>query len=382
MSTLEPWQEAAEISSTDYLKRFVYQHMEDSLCGSLPHVLKPLPMKPTVMGFDSPHQTGDHISYDMLTRGPFYLMTSHFTKIAPHAPVRGAHRHMPAPELFCTGGKGWEWNDGVSYDFETYDLLTVPPYTIHQHGGDPEIGCDIYVPEDGRIEHILGLIWREQHKLNEKPVFPEGTEPIYEKKDNEEKLVGYRIKKGVLGITKDIEVILGPEPNREATFQARRSADVWTAPVENTYDRYLKLLYDEVGLCRRSPHVIKFREEPWEWTPQGRLKWLMHPAMESATKRKDIYFYEIPAASRSGKHRHVAEELIYVLEGRGYDVHDGERWEWEQGDLICIPTMTAHQHFNLGKGAALLLGAMSSTYIMLGVGGIEQLEDAPEYTAP
>jgi len=371
---LEPWREIQPVA--DKLKRFVYQHQEDSLANSLPHVLKQLPMKPTVMGMDSPHQTGDHLCYDMLTRGPHYLMTSHFTRIAPEAPVRGMHRHIGAPSLFCLTGKGWEWNDGETYHFETYDLLTVPPYTVHQHGGDKEIGCTIYVPEDGRVHHILGLIWREQHKLNEKPVFPQGTEPIY---GDEGKLLGYRIKKGVLGIEKDIEVILGPEPNREAVFQARRAAGSWEAPVENTYDRYLKLMHDEAKLCRTAPHVVLEKEEPWESTPHGKLKWLVHPSMQLATKRKWIYFHEIPPGSRSGQHRHMSEELILVLEGRGYDIHDGERWEWEQGDLICIPSMTAHQHFNLGSSRALFLGAMPSTYLHLGLGGIEQLEDAPEY---
>ncbi|MGH7817518.1 MAG: cupin domain-containing protein, partial [Candidatus Binatia bacterium] len=111
----------------------------------------------------------------------------------------------------------------------------------------------------------------------------------------------------------------------------------------------------------------------------GRIKWLIHPEMVIATKRKYIYFHEIPAGSRSGRHRHVSEELILVLQGKGYDIHDGERWNWEQGDLICIPGMTEHQHFNSGADPARLLCAMPATYINLGVGGIEQLEDAPEY---
>ncbi|MBI2985396.1 MAG: cupin domain-containing protein [Deltaproteobacteria bacterium] len=374
---LEPWREAQKVA--DNLKRFVYQRQEDSLASSLPHVLKQLPMKPTVMGMDSPHQTGDHLAYDMLTRGPHYCMTSHFTRIAPNAPVRGVHRHIGAPSLFCLTGKGWERNDGETYLFETYDLLTVPPYTVHQHGGDKEIGCVIFVPEEGRVHHIMGLIWREQHKLSEKPTFPQGTEPIY---DAEGKLLGYRIKKGVLGVTKDIEVILGPEPNREAVFQARRAAGSWKGAAENTYDRYLKLMHDEADLCRNAPHVVLEKEEPWEWTAQGKLKWMVHPSMDLATKRKWIYFHEISAGSRSGRHRHVSEELALVLEGRGFDIHDGERWEWEQGDLICIPSMTAHQHFSLGSSRALLLCAMPCAYTNLGVGGIEQLEAAPEYTAP
>ena len=370
---LEPWREVQPVS--DQVKRYVYQRQEDSRAGSLPHVLKQLPMKPTVMGMDSPHQTGDHVCYDMLTRGPLYCMTSHFTRVAPQAPVRGVHRHIGAPSLFCITGKGWEWNDGETYLFETFDLLIVPPYTMHQHGGDKEIGCTIYVPETGRIGNLLGLTWREQHKLSEKPTFPEGTEPIH---NEEGKLIGYRIKKGVLGITKDIEVILGTEPNRAATFNARLSATEWTVPVENTYDRYLKLHSDESLFCRKVDHVAREAESPWEWTRQGKLKWLVDPSTETATNHAWIYFQEIPPGSRSGQHRHLSEELILVLEGRGYDIHDGERWDWEQGDLICVPTMTAHQHFNLGSSRALLLSAAPSVYAHFGLGGIEQFEDAPE----
>src|SRR6185436_12420374 len=106
-------------------------------------------------------------------------------------------------------------------------------------------------------------------------------------------------------------------------------------------------------------------------TRQERINWLIHPDMRIATKRKYIYFHEISPRSRSGRHRHMAEELILVLEGKGYDVHDGERWNWEQGDLICIPGMTVR-----------LLCAFPATYLNLGVGGIEQLEDAPEWVTP
>src|SRR5438067_297869 len=146
-ATLTPWQEAQQGTTSDDVKRVVFQTKEEDLANSLPHVLEQLPKQPTVQGMDSPHQMGDHLAYDMLTRGPTYLMTGHFTAIAPNAPVRGIHRHIPAPTLFCVQGKGWEWNDEVTYEFEGYDLLVVPPYNQHQHGGDKDIGCEIFVPE-------------------------------------------------------------------------------------------------------------------------------------------------------------------------------------------------------------------------------------------
>lgn len=372
---LRPWLAAREATAPDQVKRAVYQRNEEDRVASLPHVVDPLPVKRTVQGTDSPHQNGDHVSYEMLARGPHFLMTSHFTDIAPNAPVRGIHRHISAPTLFCLLGRGWEWNDGVTWDFETYDLLVVPPYTQHQHGGDKDMLTRIYVPETGRVHHLLGLTWREQHKLSEKPTFPEGTEPMYA---DDGKLRGYRIKRGVLGIDRDIEVILGTEPQRDATFSARRSAGAWEGPVENTYDRYRKLMHDEVEFCRTVTHTVHEGEQEWERSRHGKIKWLIAPDMASAANHKWIYLHEIAAGSRSGRHRHAAEELVLVLEGRGYDVHDGQRWNWEKGQLIMVPAMTDHQHFNTGGGRSLALHAMAAHYTHLGLGGIEHLEDAPE----
>ena len=71
---------------------------------------------------------------------------------------------------------------------------------------------------------------------------------------------------------------------------------------------------------------------------------------------------------------------MLVIEGRGYDIHDDKRWDWGRGDLISIPAMAEHQHFNADPNhPVLLLSSMPSLGVGLGLGGIEQLEDAPEY---
>ena len=76
----------------------------------------------------------------------------------------------------------------------------------------------------------------------------------------------------------------------------------------------------------------------------------------------------------------MTEEQVLVIKGRGNDVHDGKRWDWETGDLVSIPAMAEHQHFNADPDhPALLLSSMPSAGVALGLGGIEQLEDAPEY---
>jgi len=56
-------------------------------------------------------------------------------------------------------------------------------------------------------------------------------------------------------------------------------------------------------------------------------------------------FEETPHSS-SHKHTHT-EAMLYALEGRGYSMIDGKRYDWEQGDAVHVPPrMTEHEHFN------------------------------------
>ena len=93
-----PWEAEGSLEASDPL---AHQRHEEAIKEQLPRVVKLLPVQGTVMGSSSPHQTGDIVCYDILKRAPVYDLTSHFSDIQPHAPARGAHRHISAPTLFC-----------------------------------------------------------------------------------------------------------------------------------------------------------------------------------------------------------------------------------------------------------------------------------------
>ena len=115
--------------------------------------------------------------------------------------------------------------------------------------------------------------------------------------------------------------------------------------------------------------IVRPDDMPWEMSRQGLLKHLLNEEMNTRMETVDAYMQIIPPGSRSGKHRHLAEECLYVLEGRGYDLHQDcdveitdtyhwkpqaevKRFEWEAGDVIYIPPNTIHQHFNAEPGRA------------------------------
>jgi quercetin dioxygenase-like cupin family protein len=163
---------------------------------------------------------------------------------------------------------------------------------------------------------------------------------------------------------------------------------------------YQALLDDAAAAPARNAKrskVVTPEDMPWEMSRQGLLKHLLNEAMGTRMETVDAYMQIIPPASRSGRHRHLAEECLYVLEGRGYDLHQDcdveitdtyhwkpqdeiKRYEWEAGDVIYVPPNTIHQHLNADpERPARLISAINRIYKASGLNDLEQIEDAPEY---
>ena len=163
------------------------------------------------------------------------------------------------------------------------------------------------------------------------------------------------------------------------------------------YQSLLEESLDQPNRNARRKKVVRPEDMPWEMSRQGLLKHLLNEQMNTRMETVDAYMQVIPPGSRSGKHRHLAEECLYVLQGRGYDLHQDcdveitdtyhwrpqqeiKRYEWEAGDVIYIPPNTIHQHFNADPLRPVrLISAINRIYRHSGLNDLEQLEDAPEY---
>jgi gentisate 1,2-dioxygenase len=165
-------------------------------------------------------------------------------------------------------------------------------------------------------------------------------------------------------------------------------------------DLYRGLLEDAAAAPARNAKrkkVVTPEEMPWEMARQGLLKHLLNEKMNTRMESVNAYMQIIPPGSRSGKRRQLAEECVYVLEGRGYDLHQDcdveitdtyhwkaqdevKRYEWEAGDVIYIPPNTIQQHFNADPDRPVrLISAINRIYEKFGLNDAEQIEDAPEY---
>ncbi|MFD3896729.1 cupin domain-containing protein [Streptomyces cellulosae] len=176
-------------------------------------------------------------------------------------------------------------------------------------------------------------------------------------------------------------------------------AGAWIAGAEGA-PLYQKLLDDATAAPERNAgrrKILHPEDMPWEMSRQGLLKHLLNDDMNTRMETVDAYMQIIPPGSRSGRHRHLAEECLYVVEGRGYDLHQDcdveitdtyhwkpqdevQRFEWEAGDVIYVPPNTIHQHFNADpERPARLISAINRIFKHSGLNDLEQLEDAPEY---
>ena len=83
----------------------------------------------------------------------------------------------------------------------------------------------------------------------------------------------------------------------------------------------------------------------------------------------DATLIEIPPGGQSPSHRHLAEEIIYVVSGSGHTnmwvgTEDStHRYDWDAGDLLSPSLNTWHQHFNPSADVAARYLSITTTPI-------------------
>jgi quercetin dioxygenase-like cupin family protein len=262
----------------------------------------------------------------------------HFVLLPPGARDKG-HGHQNEAFIYFLQGRGFDMHDGIRYDWEAGDCLAVHNDSVHWHNNlDSERPAVGLIMKAKPTWLFLGL-----HQQG-----PLGTMPPAD--DNR------------WGPPTDLVVARAPE------------------------DEKLK-------------KVLKPNDTPWRMTAHGKIRQLAGAEVPLRVKAIDVHLQDIDGGSRSGKQWQMADEVFYVLEGKGYDLHwdvdvditdkyhariarQPSRWEWQAGDLVYIPQNSVHQHFNAdpSKRVRLITGT-NRLYKMLGYSRVVQMENAPAFDA-
>jgi gentisate 1,2-dioxygenase len=143
-------------------------------------------------------------------------------------------------------------------------------------------------------------------------------------------------------------------------------------------------------LLAERPRVVKFDSVPWEQSRAAYHKVLTTYDLPTAERKPwvalmgtlRVMMQIIPTGHKNGMHRHIAEVPFYIHEGKGHEVHDGKRHDWEAGDLMIVPPYCMHQHF-CDEGPAILVYCQAGHGpFVANAGGGEQAESHESWKMP
>jgi gentisate 1,2-dioxygenase len=144
-------------------------------------------------------------------------------------------------------------------------------------------------------------------------------------------------------------------------------------------------------------NVISAEEMPFERSADGLIKHIVHNKLNTKECCVEAYMQFLAGGAQSGRHRHMWEEVIFVVEGSGYDLHwdlkydcldafewdwasEPKRFEWTRGDFIYVPPFTIHQHFNASANDEARLIVISNRIVKeMGYDWFDQLDNAPGF---
>ena len=107
-------------------------------------------------------------------------------------------------------------------------------------------------------------------------------------------------------------------------------------------------LKEELARLRAMPRVKKGKLIRFNDGPQTYSRHDIEPK-DGITQTFHIHLEEYAPGGRSQKHGHVNEAAFYILDGEGYEIHDGIRYDWKAGDIAIVHNNCVHQHFNASE---------------------------------
>lgn len=142
-------------------------------------------------------------------------------------------------------------------------------------------------------------------------------------------------------------------------------------------------LAKELKRLRSIPRVTKGKDLKFK---SGARKWTVNILTPKHDTTQALYgaMVIMGPGGRSVKHGHMNEAVFYILDGKGHEIHDGKRYDWEAGDLVVVENACVHQHFNDDPNnfARALVIKSKPLYLFMNLFFQELLEGSPTEPYP
>ena len=222
-----------------------------------------------------------------------------FQYLGPHE-TAPAHRHSPAALRFVLEGDGvWTTVQGDACDMSAGDLILTPSGCWHDHtnGSDrPMVWFDgLDLPLVGALEAVFF------------ENYPGQQQPVPAPHNLSERLYGGRGAQ---------PLVPGPVSSHSPLLLYR-----WAHT-----DEALSALVDTVG------------------GPMVSLRYTSPATGGAVMPTLGCEMHRVLPGSRTAPHRKVGSSIYVVYRGRGHSVINGERFDWERGDVFVTPSWSTVEH--------------------------------------
>lgn len=101
-------------------------------------------------------------------------------------------------------------------------------------------------------------------------------------------------------------------------------------------------LFQRIGnqRCDGGQRVLRAMDRHW----YGDVQPLIDRSTGFDERAVACFLRRIPPGGKSDIHRHNFEAMGYIVKGRGFEIHDNQRFDWNQDDAVYIPANVWHQH--------------------------------------
>ena len=219
-----------------------------------------------------------------------------------------AHRHKASALRFIMEGeKGYTVVDGNKIMLEVNDFVITPNSTWHEHG--VEEGGKTCIWQDGLDIPLVNAL-----EANDYAVY-DGKQPLV-------KPLNYSpITYGCAGLIP--------------------SDTTWDKPYSPLFKYSWKNVYPALLEAQKVNEVNPFDGIFMQYSNPltgGHVMQTMGAAMQL-----------LPAGFIGKAHKHTGSFVYQCAKGKGFSIINGQRFDWKERDIFCVPSWAWHEHHNLSE---------------------------------
>jgi gentisate 1,2-dioxygenase len=150
----------------------------------------------------------------------------------------------------------------------------------------------------------------------------------------------------------------GHNQNKEMVWARWQKKRTFVRALEGTYGELVKDLFTQ-------PRVYRATEMKWKGGPVLYSKTPINPGHAKVAQAIECHLNIIAPGGEGQKHGHMNSAVLFVLKGKGHDIHETIRMDYEAGDALIVENACVHQHFNDSDDEEMIVITMKAKPLFL-----------------